>query len=121
MNLNKRLARQRLRREYRVRGSQPRTARLRATVFRSNKAFSVQIIDDIRGVTVASASTFEISDSGSLGNCGNCRAAAAVGKLIAEKAKAIGISEIRLDRGRYRYHGRVQAFADAAKIGGLVF
>lgn len=81
----------------------------------------MQIIDDFRGVTVASASTSDLRDTDALQKYGNCEAAAAVGRIIAAKAIAIGITEVRLDRGRYRYHGRVRAFADAARGGGLVF
>ena len=121
MSKEGRITKQRQRREYRVRGVQKGSSRLRATVFRSNKAFYVQIIDDIRGVTVVSASTSDLRNSEISQRYGNCEAAAAIGRLIAARATAIGITEVRLDRGRHRYHGRVRAFADAARGGGLMF
>ena len=121
MSRQERVAKQRQRREYRVRSVRGNSSRLRVSVHRSNKAFSVQVIDDVKGVTIASASSFDPEISGKLSNCGNCEAAAAVGRLIASKSLAIGVKEVRLDRGRYRYHGRVRAFAEAAREGGLEF
>ena len=95
--------------------------RPRLSVFRSAKHIYVQIIDDDAGSTIASASTLspELKEHG--GNRGNKEAAAAVGKLIAEKAKAANVSTVVFDRNGYLYHGRVQALADAAREGGLDF
>ena len=91
--------------------------RVRLSVHRSNKNISVQLIDDVRGVTLASASTME-KDLGVVGK-GNVEAAQKVGALIAERAKAAGVEEAYFDRGGFLYHGRVRALADAAREGGL--
>jgi large subunit ribosomal protein L18 len=92
--------------------------RLRLSVFRSSKNISAQIIDDAKGVTVASASSLEeaVSAKGS-----NKDGAAAVGKLLAERAIKAGQKKVVFDRGRYIFHGRVKALADAAREGGLEF
>lgn len=71
------------------------------------------------GKTLASASTYDKVVRGDVGSGGNCAAAATVGKLIAEKASAAGIKAVKLDRGHARFHGRVKAFADAAREAGL--
>ncbi len=89
----------------------------RLVVFRSNKHIEAQIIDDVKGVTLVSASSVQLK----LKNGGNCLAATKVGEDIAAKAKKAGITKIVFDRGGYLYHGRVQALADAARKGGLVF
>ncbi|MBY6002482.1 50S ribosomal protein L18 [Salipiger bermudensis] len=91
--------------------------RVRLSVHRSNKNISVQLIDDVRGVTLASASSME-KDLGVVGK-GNVEAAQKVGALIAERAKAAGVEEAYFDRGGFLYHGRVKALADAAREGGL--
>ena len=92
--------------------------RLRLSVHRSSKNISAQLIDDKKGVTVAAASTLEeaIKAKGS-----NKEGAAAVGKLIAERAIKAGQKRVIFDRGRYLFHGRVKALADAAREGGLEF
>ena len=95
--------------------------RVRLSVFRSSKHIYVQLIDDAQGKTLASASTLEADLKGSLKTGADVAAAAAVGKLIAERAKAAGITEVVFDRGGYIYHGRVKALADAAREGGLSF
>lgn len=95
--------------------------RVRLSVFRSSKHIYVQLIDDVQGKTLASASTMEADLKGSLKTGADVAAAAAVGKLIAERAKAAGITEVVFDRGGYIYHGRVKALADAAREGGLSF
>lgn len=95
--------------------------RVRLSVFRSSKHIYVQVIDDAQGKTLASASTIEADLKGSLKTGADVAAAAAVGKLIAERAKAAGITEVVFDRGGYIYHGRVKALADAAREGGLSF
>lgn len=109
------------RRRARVRRSVKKVAngRLRLSVFRSSKQIYAQIIDDAKGLTLASASTIEKDVN--VVNGGNKDAAVAVGKLIAERAIAAGIKEVVFDRGGYIYHGRVQALADAAREGGLSF
>lgn len=91
--------------------------RPRLNVYRSNKNIYAQIIDDDKQTTLVSASTLEISAE----NGGNADAAAAVGKLIAEKALAANITTVVFDRGGYIYHGRVKALADAAREAGLQF
>ncbi|MGB6230145.1 MAG: 50S ribosomal protein L18 [Litorimonas sp.] len=91
--------------------------RPRLSVHRSDKNISVQLIDDARGVTVASASTLE--DRTQKG--GDVAAAARIGKLVAERAVEAGVTDVVFDRGPYLYHGRVKALADAAREAGLKF
>jgi len=95
--------------------------RPRLAVFRSNKHIYAQIIDDAKGTTLAAASTLDADAKKDLKNGGNVAAAKVVGKLIAERAKAEGISAVLFDRGGYLYHGRVKALADAAREAGLRF
>ncbi|HFB54404.1 MAG TPA: 50S ribosomal protein L18, partial [Hellea balneolensis] len=90
----------------------------RLSVFRSSKNISVQIIDDLNGVTLASASTLEKSHKG---KGSDAAAAGAIGTLIAERAKKAGITSVIFDRGAYLYHGRVKSLADAARAAGLEF
>jgi large subunit ribosomal protein L18 len=113
---------QRRRRAFRVRNRVRGTSeRPRLTVARSHKHISVQVIDDVIGKTLAAASSQDKGLSGSLKSGGNRTAAQAVGKAIAERAKAAGITAVCFDRGSYRYHGRVAELADAARKGGLSF
>ena len=91
--------------------------RVRLSVHRSNKNISVQLIDDVAGKTLASASSLE-KDLGIVGK-NNVEAAAKVGAKIAERAKAAGIEEAYFDRGGFLYHGKVKALADAAREAGL--
>ncbi|WP_370267642.1 50S ribosomal protein L18 [Nioella sp.] len=93
--------------------------RPRLSVHRSNKNISVQLIDDVSGVTLASASSME-KDLGVVGK-NNVEAAAKVGAAIAERAKAKGVEECYFDRGGFLFHGKVKALADAAREGGLKF
>jgi large subunit ribosomal protein L18 len=95
--------------------------RPRLSVFRSHQNIYAQVIDDGRGVTVAAASTLDKSLRSELASRGDKAAAAAVGKLIAERARQAGIEAVVFDRGGYIYHGRVKALADAAREGGLKF
>jgi len=88
----------------------------RMTVFRSNKQIYVQLIDDINGSTLASASSKDVKDSGSKSDV-----SVMVGKAIAEKASSKGIAHVVFDRGGFLYHGRVKALADAAREAGLKF
>ena len=91
----------------------------RLSVYRSGKHIYAQVIDDLAGRTLVAASTLE-KDVRGKGKAGaNIDAAAEVGKLIADRAVAAGVSEVVFDRGGYRYHGRVKALADAAREGGL--
>ncbi len=96
-----------------------RDIRPRLTVHRTNKAIYAQVIDDVKGVTVASASSAD-KDAG-LKNGGNTAAATAVGKLVAQRAKKAGVKAVQFDRGSFLYHGRVKALADGAREGGLEF
>ncbi len=111
------------RRKARVR----RTLRARAygkprlSVFRSSKQIYAQVIDDDKGVTLASASSLEKDNRGALKTGANIEAAKTIGKLIAERAVAAGVKEVVFDRGAYMYHGRVKALADGAREGGLQF
>jgi len=91
--------------------------RVRLSVHRSNKNISVQLIDDVQGVTLAAASTLE-KDLGFVGKC-TVEAAAKVGETVAERAKKAGVTEAYFDRGGFIYHGRVKALADAARDAGL--
>ncbi|WP_168123581.1 50S ribosomal protein L18 [Paenibacillus sp. HB172176] len=112
----------RLKRHLRVRKKINGTAaRPRLAVFRSSKHMYAQLIDDVAGVTLASASTQDKDLAASIGNGGNVEAAAKVGALIAERAKAKGVTEVVFDRGGYLYHGRIQALATAAREAGLEF
>jgi large subunit ribosomal protein L18 len=108
-------------RRLRVRNKLRATAngRPRLSVHRSNKNISVQLIDDVNGVTLASASTME-KDLGVVGK-NNVEAATKVGAAIAERAKAKGVEECYFDRGGFLFHGKVKALADAAREGGLKF
>jgi large subunit ribosomal protein L18 len=103
---------QRLRRK--LRGG---TERPRLNVYRSLKHIYTQIVDDSKGVTLVAASSAEKGR----GNGGNISGAKEVGKVIAERALAKGISQVVFDRGGYKYHGRVKALADAAREAGLKF
>jgi large subunit ribosomal protein L18 len=93
------------------------TGKVRLSVHRSSKNISVQLIDDVQGVTLASASTLE-KDLGVVGK-NNVEAAAKVGTAIAERAKKAGVEEAYFDRGGFLYHGKVKALADAAREAGL--
>ena len=95
--------------------------RPRLSVFRSDKNIYAQIIDDSTGRTLAAASTLDKDVKASVKNGATSEAAAAIGKLIAERGKAANVSEVVFDRGGYLYHGRVKALADAAREGGLQF
>ncbi len=95
--------------------------RPRLSVFRSGKHIYAQVIDDRQGVTVAAASSIEKDLKGQLKTGADKAAAAAVGKLVAERAAEKGVKEVVFDRGGYLYHGRVKALADAAREGGLSF
>ena len=110
---------QRIKRHTRVRGKISGTAeRPRLCVFRSENNIYAQIIDDVAGNTLVSASTVE---KGFEGNGGNIEAAKKIGALAAERALQKGIEEVVFDRGGYIYHGRVKALAEAAREGGLKF
>ena len=110
---------QRLKRHKRVRAKISGTPEMpRLNVFRSEANIYAQVIDDVNGVTLASASSL---DKAIAGYGGNNAAATAVGKLVAERAKAKGIETVVFDRGGYLYHGRVKALAEGAREGGLKF
>ncbi len=93
--------------------------RLRLSVHRSNKNISVQLIDDVKGVTVASASSLE-KDLGTVGK-NNVEAAAKIGAAIAERAIKAGVETCYFDRGGFLFHGKIKALAEAAREGGLKF
>jgi large subunit ribosomal protein L18 len=110
----------RIRRHRRVRKKVVGTAaRPRLAVFRSNKHISAQVIDDVAGRTLVSASSVEGDLRGAA--TGNIESAKAVGALLASRAKAAGVGQVVFDRGGYLYHGRVAALADAAREAGLEF
>jgi large subunit ribosomal protein L18 len=110
------------RRKWSVRNSlSGTTERPRLAVFRSDKHIYAQLIDDIAGRTLASAASTSGEVRGDLANGGNVAAAKLVGRAIAERAKAAGITKVAFDRGGRLYHGRVKALAEAAREGGLQF
>ncbi|EPY14556.1 MULTISPECIES: 50S ribosomal protein L18 [Paenibacillus] len=112
----------RLKRHLRVRKKiEGTTERPRLNVFRSSKHIYAQLIDDVKGVTVASASTMDKELREDIKNGGNVESARKVGELIAKRAKEQGYETIVFDRGGYLYHGRIQALADAAREAGLEF
>jgi len=112
-----------LRRKARNRNQLSKVAngRPRLTVHRSSKHIYAQIIDDVRGVTLASASTLDKDLKGKVKSGADCNAAVSVGKLVAERAKKSGVDTVVFDRGGFIYHGRVKALADAAREAGLKF
>lgn len=103
----------RIRRKVRGTSERPRLA-----VFRSVSHIYVQLIDDVEGKTLVSASSV---DKAGKTNGGNVAAAKAIGKLVAERAKEKGVKSVVFDRGGYQYHGRIKALADAARAAGLEF
>ena len=113
----------RLRRRARLRFQlrQKSTGRPRLSVFRSGKNIYAQVIDDAQGRTLAAASSLDKTLREALKTGADKAAAAAVGKLVAERAIAAGVKEVVFDRGAYLYHGRIKALADAAREGGLAF
>lgn len=120
MDHNKAIGKQRQRRRYRVRKRLKGTAeKPRLCVSRSHRNISAQLIDDIAGKTLVSASTAEKSLASKYG--GNATAAEAIGKAIAERAVQAGVSKVCFDRGGSKYHGRVAALAEAAREAGLQF
>ncbi|MFT6425514.1 MAG: large subunit ribosomal protein L18 [Celeribacter sp.] len=110
-----------LKRRLRVRNKLRKMAngRARLSIHRSNKNISVQLIDDVKGVTIASASTLE-KDFGVVGK-NNVEAATKIGAAIAERAKKAGVEVCYFDRGGFLFHGKVKALAEAAREGGLKF
>lgn len=121
MNHEKAIGKQRSRRRFRVRKSVRGTSeRPRLSVFRSHKHVYVQVIDDEAGRTLAAASTSEKSvRDGAFG--GNKDAAKRIGKVVAERALAAGVTKVCFDRREYKYHGRVAALAEGAREAGLQF
>jgi large subunit ribosomal protein L18 len=109
--------RARLRYQIKVKGA----GRPRLSVFRSGRHIYAQVIDDVAGRTVAAASSVEKDMRGSLKSGADKDAAVSVGKLVAERALAAGVTAVVFDRGPFLYHGRVKALAEAAREGGLSF
>lgn len=117
--MNKKVVRLRRARKTRAKIAELKVVRL--TVFRSNQHIYAQIISGCGSRVLASASTLEASVRSQVANGGNKAAAALVGKLIAERARAAGVETVAFDRAGFLYHGRVQALAEAAREGGLKF
>ena len=111
--------RRKLRLRYQLR--QKASGRPRLSVFRSGKHIYAQIIDDHQAVTIAAASTLEAGVKGETKSGANVEAAKIVGRLVAERAKAAGIVDVRFDRGGNIFHGRIRALAEAAREAGLNF
>lgn len=121
MNKNKQKAQRRIRRHKRVRANVLGTpSRPRLAIYKSLKHMHAQIIDDLAGKTIVSASSVE-ADGAVEGKTGNSKSAAAVGKLLADRAKKAGITQVCFDRGGFQFHGRVKALADAARAEGIKF
>ena len=97
------------------------TERPRLTVFRSNKQIYVQVVDDVSGATLASATSLKLEKAASDEGANKSKVAEQVGEAIAEACKAKGITQVVFDRNGYIYHGRVKALADGARKGGLTF
>jgi large subunit ribosomal protein L18 len=97
------------------------SGRPRLSVHRSSENIYAQVIDDAKGTTIAAASTLEKDIKGAIKTGADKAAAAAVGKLVAERAVKAGVTEVVFDRGGFLFHGRVKALADAAREGGLKF
>ena len=122
MDIRKVVDGQRERRAYRVRKRVRGTSeRPRLCVYRSLQNFGCQVIDDEAGKTIVSVSSAEKALKGQVGYGGNCDSAAKLGKILAERAIQAGIKSVSFDRGPYKYHGRVAAFADADREAGLEF
>lgn len=122
MDKNKKQDKKRLRRRHHVRNKLRGSAdHPRMCVARTLHHFGCQLIDDVNGKTLVSASTKDKDQRDRTKPAGNSAAAAAIGKSIAEKAAAAGIRRVKLDRGHAKYHGRVKAFAEAAREAGLEF
>ncbi|MFZ5353466.1 MAG: 50S ribosomal protein L18 [Bacillota bacterium] len=112
----------RLKRHLRMRKKIEGTAeRPRLNVFRSASNIYAQVIDDVKGVTLVSASTLDKEIKGQIGHGGNKESAKAVGTLVAKRAVEAGIKKVVFDRGGYIYHGRIKELADAAREAGLEF
>lgn len=111
----------RLRRARRTRAKIRELSVDRLTIYRTPRHIYAQIIDPTGGKVVVSASTLDKELRGSIKNTGNKDAAAAIGKAIAERAKSAGIGKVAFDRAGFKYHGRIQALADAAREAGLQF
>lgn len=122
MRERKRINVQRQRRCWRVSNRvKAGSKRPRLCVFRSHKHIYAQVIDDLAGRTLAAASTLDPELRGEIGYGGNKQAAEKVGRAVAQRALAVGVSEVAFDRRRYKYHGRVAALAEAARAAGLKF
>ncbi|MES2771501.1 MAG: 50S ribosomal protein L18 [Pseudomonadota bacterium] len=111
----------RLRRARRTRAKILELKSIRLAVHRTNSHIYAQVISSCGGLVLASASSLEADVRKTLPNGGNLGAALVIGKLIAERAKKIGIDQVAFDRGGFRYHGRVKALAEAAREAGLKF
>lgn len=119
LNSKKLFERRKRRTRYQLR--KKANGRPRLSVFRSGKHIYAQLIDDLKGQTLAAAGSIDKDVVNASKNGAGTEAAEAVGKKIAEQAKGAGVSNVIFDRGGYRYHGRVKALADAAREGGLKF
>lgn len=111
--------RRKQRARYRLKQKAGSTPRL--SVFRSAQHIYAQVIDDVKGITVAAASTLDKDIKSKVKSSSNKDAATEVGKLVATRAVEAGIKEVVFDKGGYRYHGRVKSLADAAREAGLAF
>ena len=118
-NMNQKLANRRARVRRAVKAAS--NGRPRLSVHRSSENIYAQVIDDVKGVTLAAASTLEKDVKGTLKTGADKAAAAAIGKLVAERAVKAGVTEVVFDRGSFLFHGRVKALADAAREAGLNF
>ena len=111
----------RMKRALKLRSKIKKLSATRLSIHKTSQHIYAQIISDDGGTTLASASTTQAEIKASLKNTGNIEAAAVVGKFIAEKAIAAGVTEVAFDRSGFKYHGRVKALSDAAREAGLKF
>jgi large subunit ribosomal protein L18 len=111
----------RMKRALKLRSKIKKVGATRLSIHKTSQHIYAQVISDDGSVTLASASTTQSEIKSSLKYTGNIQAAAVVGKQIAEKALAVGVSEVAFDRSGFKYHGRVKALADAAREAGLKF
>ena len=122
MSQQKIINKQKIRRQFRVRNKLRGTAeRPRLTVFRSQKHISAQVIDDDTGRTLAAASTQQGDVAQGLKSTATVEAAKKIGQIVAERAKAAGVTKVCFDRGHFRYHGKIAALAQSAREAGLSF
>ena len=112
---------QRRKKRTRLKLSRAKKTRPRLSIFRSGRHIYAQVINDVEGATIASASTLEKIHRESFPSCSDTKAASEIGKVIAKRALSNGVVDVAFDRGSFKYHGRVKALAESAREAGLNF